>query len=164
MGADYRYDGINYRPDKGMQSANIVSNAIGIFGAQPVNGSEDVKEAYAEADLPLLSNLPAVKKLVANLGYRYSDYNSDAGKVNTWKGLINWEVNNYVTFRGGPQRANRAPNVAELFTPSTVLVTLWPSGDPAPSTTSCRGAIRRGTRIGTRSFPSVTSFRARHRI
>jgi len=130
VGADYRYDGINYRPDKGMQAANIVSNAIGIFGAQPVNGSEDVKEAYAEADLPILGNLPAVKKLVANLGYRYSDYNSDAGKVNTWKGLINWEVNNYVTFRGGPQRANRAPNVAELFTPSTVLVTLWPSGDP----------------------------------
>jgi outer membrane receptor protein involved in Fe transport len=130
VGADYRYDGINYRPDKGMQAANIVSNAIGIFGAQPVSGSEHVKEAYAETDLPLLADVPAVKKLVLNLGYRYSDYNTEAGKVSTWKALLNWQVNNYVTLRGGPQRANRAPNVAELFTPSTVLVTLWPSGDP----------------------------------
>jgi len=130
LGADFRFDGIQYRPDKGMQAANIVSNAVGIFGAQPVDGSETVKEGYVEADLPVLGNLPAVKKLDFNLGYRYSDYNSEAGSVDTWKALLNWQVNDYVTFRGGPQRANRAPNVGELYTPSTVLVTLWPSGDP----------------------------------
>ena len=130
VGFDFRFDGIQYRPDKGMQAANIVSNAVGIFGAQPVDGSESVKEGYIEADLPVLGNLPAVKKLDFNLGYRYSDYNSEAGSVDTWKALLNWQVNDYVTFRGGPQRANRAPNVGELYTPSTVLVTLWPSGDP----------------------------------
>jgi outer membrane receptor protein involved in Fe transport len=130
VGADYRFDGIGYRPDEGMEATNIVSNAVGIFGAQPVNGSEAVKEGYAEAELPLLGALPGVKKFDADLGYRYSSYNSMAGNVDTWKALFDWQVNDYVTFRGGPARANRAPNIAELFTPSTVLVTLWPSGDP----------------------------------
>jgi outer membrane receptor protein involved in Fe transport len=130
IGGDFRYDGIDFRPDEGMQATNITSNAIGIFGAQPVNGSETVKEGYIEADLPVLANIPAVKKFDLNLGYRYSDYNSQAGSVDTWKALANWQVNDFLTFRGGPQRANRAPNVGELYTPSTVLVTLWPSGDP----------------------------------
>jgi outer membrane receptor protein involved in Fe transport len=130
IGADYRFDGITYRPDKGMQSSNITSNAIGIFGAQPVDGSEYVKEGYAEADLPVFGGKSLAKKVDLNLGYRYSDYNSEAGSVDTWKALLNWQVNDLVTFRGGPQRANRAPNVGELYTPSTVLVTLWPSGDP----------------------------------
>jgi len=130
VGADFRFDGIQYRPDEGMEATNIVSNAVGIFGAQPVDGSETVKEGYAEADLPVLGGITAVKKLNLNLGYRYSDYNSEAGSVDTWKALLDWQVNDFVTFRGGPQRANRAPNVGELYTPSTVLVTLWPSGDP----------------------------------
>jgi iron complex outermembrane receptor protein len=130
LGADFRNDSINYRPDEGMEATNIVSNAVGIFGAQPVDGSEAVKEGYVEADLPILGALPAVKKFDADLGYRYSSYNSMAGNVDTWKALFDWQVDDYVTFRGGPARANRAPNIAELYTPSTVLVTLWPSGDP----------------------------------
>ncbi len=130
LGADYRFDGIQYRPDEGMEATNIVSNAVGIFGAQPVDGSETAKEGYGEVDVPLLGGLPAIKKIDLNAGYRYSDYNSEAGAVSTWKALLEWQVNKYVTFRGGPQRANRAPNIGELYTPSTVLVTLWPSGDP----------------------------------
>ena len=136
-GASYRFDGIVYRPDQGMQASNINSNSIGIFGAQPVNGNEAVKEVYGEGDLPILGNLPYVKKLTLNVGFRHSNYDShdesgdtNSGSENTWKALMDWQVNDFVTFRGGPQRANRAPNVGELFTPSTVLVTLWPSGDP----------------------------------
>ena len=135
FGADYRSDTIAYRPDPGMSATNITSNAIGIFGAQPVNGNEAVKEVYAEADLPLLGNMAAVKKLDLNLGYRYSDYNDGIGGVDTWKALLSWQVNDYVTFRGGPQRANRAPNIAELFTPSTVYVAGWPASDPCNTNT-----------------------------
>ncbi len=73
-----------------MEATNIVSNAIGIFGAQPVSGSENVKEEYGEADLPFLANLPGVKKLVANVGFRHSEYNTNAGSVDTWKALLDW--------------------------------------------------------------------------
>jgi iron complex outermembrane recepter protein len=130
VGAGYRSDTLGYSPDPGMSATNITSNAIGIFGSQPVDGNEAVKEIYGEADLPILANLPAVKKLELNLGYRYSDYNANIGGVDTWKALVTWQVNDYVTFRGGPQRANRAPNIAELFTPSSVYVALWPVSDP----------------------------------
>jgi iron complex outermembrane recepter protein len=137
VGADYRFDGITYRPDEGMQAANIDTFAAGIFGANPVSGGEHFGEEYGEADLPFLSNLPFVKKLSLALGYRHSSYDSsdaaghtNSGSDNTWKALLNWQVNDYVTLRGGPQRANRAPNLGELYTPPTVLVTLWPSGDP----------------------------------
>ena len=76
IGADYRFDGIAYRPDAGMQAANIDTFAAGIFGANPVTGGEHFGEEYLEGDLPLLGNLPAVKKLVLNVGYRHSDFKS----------------------------------------------------------------------------------------
>ena len=129
VGADYRSNTIEYRPDPGMSATNITSNAIGIFGAQQVNGSASVKEIYGEADVPILANITAVKKLDLNLGYRYSDYDTKAGAIDTWKALLNWQINDFVTIRGGPQRANRAPNIAEMFTPPTVLVTGWPDSD-----------------------------------
>jgi iron complex outermembrane receptor protein len=137
FGADYRFDGIVYRPDEGMQAANIDTFAAGIFGANPVSGGEHFGEEYVEADLPVLGNLPGAKKLSLDLGFRHSDYSSsdangdvNSGSDETWKALLDWQVNDYVTLRGGPQRANRAPNLGELYTPPTVLVTLWPSGDP----------------------------------
>ena len=137
IGADYRFDGIAYRPDEGMQAANIDTFAAGIFGANPVNGHEHFGEEYAETDLPVLGNLPFVKKLALDLGYRHSTYDSgdatgdtNSGSDGTWKALLNWELDDYVTLRGGAQRATRAPNLGELYQPPTVLVTLWPSGDP----------------------------------
>jgi iron complex outermembrane receptor protein len=137
FGADYRFDSIVYRPDEGMQAANIDTFAAGIFGANPVSGAEHFGEEYGEAILPIIGNLPAVKKLSLELGFRHSEYSSsdangdvNSGSDETWKALLSWQVNDYVTFRGGPQRANRAPNLGELYTPPTVLVTLWPSGDP----------------------------------
>jgi outer membrane receptor protein involved in Fe transport len=139
FGADYRSNTIAYRPDPGMSKDNILSNAIGIFGAADVTGSASVKEVYGEADFPILANMTAVKKLELNVGYRYSDYDTKAGAVDTWKALLSWQVNDYVTFRGGPQRATRAPNIAEMFTPSTVLVTLWPTGDPCSTNTTPPG-------------------------
>ena len=135
VGASYRSDSIDYEPDPGMQNTNIASNAVGIFGTAPVLGSLAVKEVYGETDLPVLGHLPAVKSLTLNLGYRHSSYDTAAGTVGTWKALLDWKVNDFVSFRGGPQRANRAPNIAEMFTPPTVLVTAWPDSDPCANTT-----------------------------
>jgi iron complex outermembrane recepter protein len=130
VGAGYRSNTLAYSPDPGMSATNITSNAIGIFGAQPVTGNEAVHEVYGEADLPILAELPLVDKLELNLGYRHSSYNANIGGVNTWKALLTWKVNDYVTFRGGPQHANRAPNIAELYTPSSVYVAGWAVSDP----------------------------------
>ncbi len=60
--------------------------------------------------------------LELNAGYRFSDYNINAGSDNTWKLTANWDINDFVKVRGGRQVANRAPNIAELFSPAVFEV------------------------------------------
>jgi hypothetical protein len=48
------------------------------------------------------------------LGARTSDY-EHSEQENTYKALINWQINNWVRFRGGYNRATRAPNLGEMF-------------------------------------------------
>src|SRR5690606_33463311 len=67
-------------------------------------------------------------------GIRYSDYNT-AGGVTTWKINGNWDVNEWLKLRGGYQRANRAPNVAELYQPAVFQTVQWPDHDPCSNLT-----------------------------
>lgn len=117
-GADYRKDDFNFTPDAAYNAnqddANVVNN---IALPLAVDGTTKVKEVYAEAAIPLLRNLPLVKKLEIDPGIRFSDYRP-GGKVKTWKALADWQLNDYARFRGGFQRANRAPNITELFLPT----------------------------------------------
>lgn len=116
-GVDYRTEDFRFIPDGAYNANQIKPNVVNNI-ALPVGvkGVNSVKEAYAEFVIPLVSDLPFVQKLEIDPGYRISDYKL-AGSVDTWKVMADWEVNNYVRFRGGFQRANRAPNVTELFSP-----------------------------------------------
>ncbi|MEP0773345.1 MAG: TonB-dependent receptor [Acidobacteriota bacterium] len=82
----------------------------------PVSGSYDVKEAFLEALVPLVQGAPAAKDLSLELGYRYSKYNT-SGNHPTWKAQLGWSPSSDFKVRGGANRATRAPNVRELFTP-----------------------------------------------
>ncbi len=82
----------------------------------PVSGSYNVKEAFVEALVPLVQGAAGVKDLSLELGYRYSDYNP-AGKHPTWKAQLGWAPTADLKVRAGANRATRAPNVVELFTP-----------------------------------------------
>ncbi len=82
----------------------------------PVSGSYNVKEAFVEALLPLVQGAPAAKDLSLELGYRYSNYNT-SGNHPTWKAQLGWSPSSDFKVRGGANRATRAPNVRELFTP-----------------------------------------------
>jgi outer membrane receptor protein involved in Fe transport len=116
-GVNYRSERFQYTPDAAynanQDAANVVNNIALPLG---VDGLTYVKEAYAEFAIPLLSDLPLIKKLSIEPGIRFSDYNT-SGSLETWKLLGDWQVNDYLRFRGGVQRANRAPNITELFLP-----------------------------------------------
>lgn len=129
VGGDYRKDDYTYNPDHGLSTTNITSLTIGLFDTSPTSGAISVSEGYLELLAPLLKDLPAVKSLNLDAGYRYSSYNT-AGGVSTWKVTADWSVNSFVKFRGGRQVANRAPNVAELFQPATFQTVNWPDHDP----------------------------------
>lgn len=117
LGADYRSEDFNFNPDSGYnanQEAPVVVQNVALPVA--VQGMTDVYEAYAEFSVPVLKDLPGIKSLELDPGYRYSRYNT-AGSVSTFKLLGDWAVTDWVKFRGGLEVANRAPNIAELFTP-----------------------------------------------
>ena len=87
----------------------------------PVNGGYDVYELYGEARIPLIQDQPWAKDITAELAYRYSDY-SNAGTTNTYKVSGDWTVVDGVRLRAGYNRAVRAPNVVELFSPQNVVL------------------------------------------
>lgn len=141
VGADYRRNRFAYEPDPGFSTTNITPISglnyadltMGLFDVSPTSGKISVAEGYGELLIPLVKDRPFMKSFDVDAGYRYSDYNTATGAVSTWKITNNWDVNDWITLRGGYQEANRAPNVAELFQPATYIVVPWPDDDPCKS-------------------------------
>lgn len=156
-GIQYREDTFNFQPDASLARTNPVvtrpdggttggSEIAGFNPQQTLNGTTNSVETFLEVLAPILANLPLVKQLDLNLGYRYADYNT-VGGVSSYKAELDWAVNDVIRFRGGVQRAVRAPSIDELFSP---LDSAFPqigaatatglSGDPCDT----RGSYRRG--------------------
>lgn len=134
LGASYRKDTISFQPDRLLEANDVSEQQIGLYAVSSTAGSTNVKEAYSELLVPVLHNIPLVKEFDLELGGRYSDYNT-AGGQDTWKALFDWTATDYVSFRGGLQRAARAPNTAELFSGATVQTVAFAPGDPCASNT-----------------------------
>ncbi len=62
-----------------MQTTNIVSVVSGQFDTTETRGEIAVKEIYGEVLAPVLKDLPFVKTLELNAGYRFSDYDTNSG-------------------------------------------------------------------------------------
>lgn len=77
-------------------------------------GSYSVKEAYAELNIPLLKNLPAVELLSINLATRYSDY-SNFGDTTNSKFSFMWKPIKDLLARGTIAQGFRAPTLADTF-------------------------------------------------
>ena len=70
---------------------------------------------------------------MAEAGYRCSDYSSNM-KANTYKLGLQYAPVSDIRFRGSFNRAIRAPNIIELFTPLSVTNTSDVSEDPCSGT------------------------------
>jgi iron complex outermembrane recepter protein len=127
LGADYRQEQYTYTPDSGYTALQAYPEIVqNIALPTAVSGETGVEEIYTEFSIPLVKDLPFAKSIEIDPGIRFSDYSeqsqgvaisSQGHDVKTWKLLGNWVVNNWVNVRGGLEVANRAPNIAELFTP-----------------------------------------------
>ncbi len=100
-----------------------------------MNGGYDVYELFGEARVPLVQDQAWAKDITLELAYRYSDY-SNAGVTNTYKVAGDWTVVDGVRFRAGYNRAVRAPERGELFSPQNVV--LDGRRTPAPRITARR--------------------------
>jgi len=112
VGGEYRSNEASFRPDSYLSSGDVV----GFNASQPVAGKITTKEYFAELAVPLLKDVPVIKKLDLELGYRNSDYNLSGG-VNTYKAGLKWDPVESLSVRGSYARAIRAPNILELYLP-----------------------------------------------
>jgi outer membrane receptor protein involved in Fe transport len=95
----------------------LASGDVSGFNAQDnIIGSIDHADAFVEFYVPLLSEMPGVQLLSFTAGYRFSDH-SNSGGNSSYKGELDWHLNDQVRLRGSYQRAVRAPNIGELFSP-----------------------------------------------
>jgi outer membrane receptor protein involved in Fe transport len=135
LGADYRRDRSVYTPDTALDRESVFDHPVGLFPSNDSAGSTSVKEVYGELLIPVLKDLPAVQNIDLELGGRLSDYKG-IGTIGTYKALTNWQVTSWLSLRGGYNRANRAPNVAESYTAPTQSVIFFPGADPCLTNTT----------------------------
>ena len=116
FGATYRSEYGETKPDLCLQTAP--NSCLGGAGGYtlPTKGRYNVQEYYGELIVPLASDLPFMQSLDVELGYRWSDYSS-TGSDPTYKYGINWRPFDPLLVRAMFNRANRAPNVYELYGP-----------------------------------------------
>ena len=80
----------------------------------PTSGSFDVKEAYLELAIPLLSDVFLAESVELSAATRAFDY-STFGLDTTWKLGLTWKLNDEIMLRGVSSTAFRAPSVSELY-------------------------------------------------
>lgn len=124
VGAEYRKESVALNVDQAFASGDLTGQG---GPTQSIKGSFNVKEFFGELQVPLVSNKPFFEELTLNGGYRYSDY-STAGSTSSYKGEVVWAPVKDIRFRGGYNRAVRAPNTQELFAPQ--ILGLGGSFDP----------------------------------
>ena len=118
VGVEYRREHLDSVSDLAQASGDVNGNGA---AKPPVNGGYDVYELYGEARVPLVQDMPFAKDITAELAYRFSDY-SNAGVTHTYKISGDWTIVDGFRIRAGYNRAARAPNVVELFSPQNVVL------------------------------------------
>ncbi len=114
LGASYRELDFEFLNDTlTTQGRSFEDQALGIYPSGNAEGFIKTKEIYGELLVPLLRDT-FVQELSLELGGRISDY-STTGTSYTYKILGDLAVNDWLRFRGGYNRAERAPNIGELF-------------------------------------------------
>ncbi|WP_084677040.1 TonB-dependent receptor domain-containing protein [Massilia niastensis] len=124
--------GLDFRKEELETTVDPISQAGGWSARAPVaqpHASYNVKEAYLETIVPLARHLMLAKSLDFNAAVRRTDY-STSGGVTTWKGGLSWEPMADFRLRGTRSRDIRAPNLGELYTPTTPAVPLPTVRDP----------------------------------
>jgi len=116
FGAEYRRETSELKTDEEFSSGDLAGQG---GPTESASGAYDVKELFAELRVPLVEDAPIIKSLNLDLGYRFAHYSS-AGDNSTYNITGDWAINDDIRLRGGFNRAVRAPDVFELFTPQHI--------------------------------------------
>ncbi|HYL02095.1 MAG TPA: TonB-dependent receptor [Steroidobacteraceae bacterium] len=118
LGAEWRSERSDFRPDLDSE----LGNGEGSSGpVAPLSGQFHVSELFAEARLPLRDRSRGAESLALESAYRYSHY-SEGFDTNTYKLELQWAPVRELRTHASYQRAIRAPNISELYTPQAVTL------------------------------------------
>ena len=117
FGGEYRRESSQFSP-----SANFINGAFLEYN-QPTlvsgaGGHFDVKEAFGELNAPILQGRRFAETLSIGAEYRFSSY-STIGHTDTWQLNGVYAPVRDISLRGSYGKAVRAPNIQELFQPTT---------------------------------------------
>jgi iron complex outermembrane receptor protein len=128
FGSEYRQEALTLKVDQEWASGDLAADGA----RSSVSGNYHVYELFTEARLPLASDLPFIKDLSLEGGFRYSHY-STSGDNNSYKIAGEYAPISDLRFRASFERAARAPNTVELYAPQRQ--TFQTATDP------CEGAV-----------------------
>ena len=113
VGVSWRDESYEFDPD----NAIARGDSVGFLQQDPLAGSYNMKELFAELYLPVLEGARFAKNLGFTLGARSSDH-SVSGSALSYKLEGTWQPAEILRLRTSYQRAVRAPAISELFSPA----------------------------------------------
>jgi outer membrane receptor protein involved in Fe transport len=143
FGSEYRRVTLSSTPDEEYLTGDLAGNGSPIPG---VTAGMHVWEAFTEERLPLVKNMPFVKSLDVEAGYRYSNYTTGFS-TNTFKFGVDWQPFTDLRVRGSYNRAVRAPNLQELYRPDIVSLDGGTDTCAAPSSYSAAECLLQGVPV-----------------
>lgn len=118
IGVSYAKNQLQTRVDEAFRTGDLAGQG---GPTVPVEGEFDVREIFGEIQIPIVEN-NFIDLFQIGAGYRFSNYHVADNSFNTDTYKISAELAPIedVRFRGSYNRAVRAPNVIELFTPQSL--------------------------------------------
>ncbi len=150
VGFDYRQEDFAFAPDALaiINTNNFTCNISSEACTSPTAGDDSVKELYAEAFIPVLTDVRFAKSLALTVGSRWSDY-QDAGSSTNSKLGLEWRPSDHILVRGTLAEVFRAPNITERFQGLTAF--------SASFTDPCNGYTG-GNAVACENVPTDGSF------
>lgn len=118
VGAEYREVTASNKSD----SASQIQGEVLGTGAPTIDrtGTFKLKEAFLEAQVPLLADLPLAYRASLDLGYRQSQFTTTSStSYGSYKYGGEWVPIKDLRLRAMKQRATRSPNINELYEPQS---------------------------------------------
>lgn len=151
FGFEWRKESLELNTDNAFQTGDLTGQGGATL---PIAGNFRVYEFFGEAQMPIVQD-GFVYDLSLIGGYRKSYYKTSADRkydTDTYKIGVEFAPIRDIRFRGGYNRAVRAPNIQELF--STNTVGLNGSDDPCAGvtiTSTDYGCLAQGLLVGQRT-------------
>jgi len=110
FGLEYRTFSIDDQPPPASQNGDLWGQSSAIA----TKGTNDVIEAFVEADIPLMAGRMGAEDIRLNVSARGFEYKDGGGDI-VWKAGLNWQINPLIRLRSTVGTSYRAPALFEQY-------------------------------------------------